>query len=169
MVMSRAGKKVFIVTPNIGFAFAGLVSDMQALAREATAYGNLFKLEKNRQIGVKAMAKLISNILFQRRLMPLLMETVVGGIDDQGPQIYSMDPLGSLIPDKFVTAGSGAPLAMGLIEAKYNEKMDVKAGSELALEAIKVAASRDVVSGDGVDMLLIREDGVKEQSHSLKS
>ncbi len=169
MVMSRSGKKVFTVTPKMGLAFAGLVSDMQALTREATAYANLYKLEKNRSISVRAMAKLISNVLFQRRLMPLLMETVVGGVDEEGPSLYSMDPVGSLIPDKFITAGSGAPLAMGLIEAQFSEDMDLEAGGELALNAIRSAVARDVVSGDGVDMLLIRADGIEERSYPMKA
>jgi proteasome beta subunit len=169
MVMSRAGKKVFRVTPNMGLAFAGLVSDMQALTREATAYANLFRLENNRPIAVKAMAKLISNMLFQRRLMPLLMETLVGGVDGEGPALYSMDPVGSLIPDKFITAGSGAPIAMGLLEAQYSEEMDLEAGSELALNAIRSAVARDVASGDGVDMLLIRADGIEERYFPMKA
>ena len=169
MVMSRSGRKVFQITPSMGLAFAGLVSDMQALTREATAYANLFRLENNRIITVRAMAKLISNILFQRRLMPLLMETVVGGVDPDGPAIYTMDPVGSLIPDKFITAGSGAPIAMGLLEAQYSEDIDVEAGAELALNAIRSAVARDIASGDGVDMLLIRSDGVDERSFPMKS
>ena len=168
MVMSRSGKKVFKLTPNIGLAFAGLVSDMQALAREAGAYATLFKLENNRPIPVRAMAKLISNILFQRRLFPLLMETVVGGVDEEGAAVYVLDPVGSVIPDKFVSAGSGAPIAMGLLEANYKEGVDLEAGAELALQAIKSAVARDVVSGDGVDMLLIKADGVEERAYPLR-
>lgn len=169
MVMSRSGKKVFKVTPNMGLAFAGLVSDMQALTREATAYANLFRLENNRPIMVKAMAKLISNMLFQRRLMPLLMETLVGGVDMDGPALFSMDPVGSLIPDKFITAGSGAPIAMGLLEAQYSEEIDLEAGSDLALNAIRSAVARDVASGDGVDMLLIKAEGIEERSYPMKA
>ena len=168
MVMSRAGKKVFIITPNIGLAFAGLVSDMQALAREAVAYANLFGLDNNRSIGVKAMAKLISNLLFQRRLFPLLMETVVGGVDGEGPMVYALDPIGSVIPDKFVSAGSGAPIAMGLLEANYREDMSLEEGAELTLQAIKSAVARDAASGDGVDMLLIKADGIEERTYPLK-
>ena len=169
MVMSRHGKKVFQITPRMGLAFAGLVSDMQALTREVTAYANLYNLEHNREITVRSMAKLISNMLFQRRMMPLLMETVVGGVDDDGPALFSMDPVGSLIPDPYITAGTGAPIAMGLLEAQFSEEMDVEAGAELALNAIRAAVARDVVSGDGVDMLLIRADGTEERSHLMKS
>ena len=168
MVMSRSGKKVFQITPTMGLAFAGLVSDMQALTREATAYSNLYRLENNRPISVRSMAKLISNILFNRRMMPLLMETVVGGVDADGPTLFSMDPVGSLIPDPFITAGSGAPIAMGLVEAQYNGEMDVEAGAELALNAIKSAVARDVVSGDGVDILVIKAEGMEERSFPMK-
>ena len=167
MVMSRSGKKVFKITPNIGLAFAGLVSDMQALTREATAYANLYKLDNNRPIKVNSMAKLISNLLFNRRLMPLLMETLVAGVDEEGPALFSMDPVGSLIPDDYMTAGSGAALAMGHIEAKYSKDMDVKAGVELALESIRAAVKRDVVSGDGIDMHVITKDGVEERAYSI--
>jgi proteasome beta subunit len=169
MVMSRHGKKVFQITPRMGLAFAGLVSDMQALTREVTAYANLYNLEHNREISVRSMAKLISNMLFQRRMMPLLMETVVGGVDADGPALFSMDPVGSLIPDPYITAGTGAPIAMGLLEAQYSEEMDVEAGAELALNAIRSAVARDVVSGDGVDMLVIRADGIEERSFPMKS
>lgn len=168
MVMSRSGKKVFKVTPNIGLAFAGLVSDMQALTREAGAYAALFNLENNRPIPVKAMSKLISNLLFHRRLLPLLMETLVGGVDDEGATVYAMDPVGSVISEKFVSAGSGAPIAMGLLEANYREGMDLEEGAELALQAIKSAVARDVASGDGVDMLLIKADGVEERTYPLR-
>jgi proteasome beta subunit len=168
LVMSRSGKKVFKLTPNIGLAFAGLVSDMQALAREASAYATLFNLETIRPINVKAMAKLISNLLFHRRLFPLLMETIVGGVDQEGPTVYALDPVGSVIPDKFVSAGSGAPIAMGLLEANYKDDMDLEAGAELALQAIKSAVARDVVSGDGVDILLIKADGIEERTYPIR-
>ena len=168
LVMSRSGKKVFKVTPNIGLAFAGLVSDMQALMREAAAYATLYRLDGNRPISVRAMAKLIANMLFERRLFPLLMETLVGGVDEEGASIYSLDPLGSLIPDKFVSAGSGAPIAMGLLEANYREDLDVEEGTKLALQAIRSAVARDVTSGDGVDMLIIRTGGSEEQTYPIK-
>ena len=63
LVSSKHGKKVFKLTDNIGLAFAGLMSDMQALVRESSAYANLFRLEKGRPITTQAMAKLISNML----------------------------------------------------------------------------------------------------------
>ena len=168
MLTSRGGMKVFKLNDRIGLAFAGLMSDMQALTREASAYANLYELENNRPISVKAMGKMVSNMLFQRRMFPLLMETLIGGVDEDGPSLFSMDPAGSLIPDPFITAGTGAPIAMGVIEAEYKEGMTVEEGAELTLKSIKAAVARDIASGDGVDMLLITKNGVETRSISLK-
>ena len=77
--------------------------------------------------------------------------------------------IGSLISDPFISAGSGAPIAMGVIEAEYKDGMAVEEGVELALKAIKAAVARDIASGDGVDMLIITKNGVEERSFSLKN
>jgi proteasome beta subunit len=168
LVASTKGKKVFKLTDNIGLAFAGLMSDIQALVREASAYANLFYLEKNRPITTKAMAKLISNMLFNRRMMPLLMETVVGGVDADGPSLYSMDPVGSLIPDDFIAAGSGGPIAIGVLEAEYIKEMDSEAGAKLAIKSIRAAVARDAVSGDGIDLLIIKSEGSEIRSVPIR-
>ncbi|HDM88921.1 MAG TPA: archaeal proteasome endopeptidase complex subunit beta [Candidatus Bathyarchaeota archaeon] len=164
LVLSRAGKKVFKITPNIGAACAGLVSDMQILIREAEAYANLFRLEANRPITVRAVAKLISNLLFSHRLFPLITQTIVGGVDEDGPSLYVLDILGSNIPDNYTAVGSGAEMAMGVLEESYREGMTIDEGKELAKRAVKSAISRDVMSGDGIDILTITKDGIEEES-----
>jgi len=123
LVLSRAVKKVFKITPNIGAACAGLVSDMQILVREVGAYANLFRLERGRSITVRAAAKLMSNLLFSRRLFPLITQTVVGGVDENGPSLYVLDVLGSNIPDNYTAVGSGAEMAVGVLEESYREGM----------------------------------------------
>ena len=151
LVASTKGQKVFQLTDNVGLAFAGLMSDMQALVREASAYANLFYLEKNRPITTKAM------------------ETVVGGYDADGPSLYSMDPVGSLIPDDFLAAGSGAAIAIGVLEADYEKGLDCEAGAVLAKKAIMAAIARDAVSGDGLDILIIKADGSEVRTESFRS
>ena len=164
LVLSRSGKKVFRITPSIGAACAGLVSDMQILVREVGAYANLFRLNVNRPITVRAVAKLMSNLLFSRRLFPLITQTVVGGVDEDGPALYVLDLLGSNIPDNYTAVGSGAEIAMGVLEESYKEDMTVEEGKKLAESAIKSAISRDVMSGDGIDLLIITKDGIREES-----
>jgi len=163
MVMSRVGKKVFRLTDRIGAACAGLVSDMQILVREVEAYANLFRLDASRPISVRSAAKVMSTLLFSRRLVPLITQTIVGGMDEEGVSIYVLDVLGSVIPDKYAAVGSGAEIAMGVLEQGYKDNMNIKEGKDLVTRAIKSAISRDIMSGDGVDFLYITKEGVQEE------
>ena len=167
MVMSRVGKKVFKITDTIGAACAGLVSDMQVLVREVEAYAKLFELDNGRPMSVKSTAKVMSNLLFGRRLIPLITQTIVGGMDDEGPSIYVLDVLGSVLPDKFAAVGSGAEIAIGVLEEGYKENMPVKEAKELVFRAVKSAVSRDIMSGDGVDFLTITKEGIEEESRKF--
>jgi proteasome beta subunit len=164
LVVSKGGKKVFKITDHIGAACAGLVSDMQILVREVEAYANLFTLDVGRNISVRSAAKLMSNLLFSRRLAPLITQTIVGGIDEEGPSLYVLDVLGSVIPDKYAVVGSGTEIAMGVLEEGYKENLTVKEAKELVVRAIKSAISRDIMSGDGIDFLIITKDGITEES-----
>ena len=47
-IMSKGGKKVFKVTDQIGVACAGLVGDMQILAKEMEAQANLYSMDVGR-------------------------------------------------------------------------------------------------------------------------
>ncbi|MCW3987173.1 MAG: proteasome subunit beta, partial [Candidatus Bathyarchaeota archaeon] len=105
-----------------------------------------------------------SNLLFQRRLFPYITQTIIGGVDDEGPNLYILDPLGSLIPDKYATVGSGAEIAVGVLEAGYKEGLTLQEGRDLVFSAMKSALARDIASGDGVDILIISKDGIKEES-----
>jgi proteasome beta subunit len=163
-VMSKVGKKVFRLTDSIGAACAGLVSDMQVLARDVEANSNLFTMDVGRPISVRAVAKLMSNILFNRRMMPLITQTIVAGLDEEGPSLYVLDVLGSLLPDKYAVVGSGTEIAYGVLEEGYKEGMKTKDAKELVTRAIKTAISRDVMSGDGIDYMVITKEGITEET-----
>ena len=164
IIVSRGGKKVFKITDCIGAACAGLVSDMQILVREVEAYANLFNLDVGRTIPVRSAAKLMSNLLFNRRLAPLITQTIVGGMDEEGSSLYVLDVLGSVIPDKYAVVGSGTEIAMGVLEEGYKEDMPIEEAKTLVTRAIKSAISRDIMSGDGIDFCLITKDGTREES-----
>jgi len=163
-IMSKGGKKVFKVTERIGVACAGLVGDMQILAKEMEAQANLYSMDTGRQISVRSASKLMANVLFNRRYAPLITQTIVGGLDEEGPSLYVLDVLGSLIPDKYAAVGSGTELAIGVIEEGYKENMTAEEAKELVTRSIKSAVSRDSMSGDGIDFLIITKEGIAEDA-----
>lgn len=166
-VMSKSGKKVFKIADSIGAACAGLVADMQFLTKEVAVYLNMYSYERDRHASVRSAAKVMSSLLFERRLFPYLAQTIVGGIDEEGPSLYVLDPLGSVIDDKFASVGSGSEIAIGVLEAEYKEGLTVDQGKELVKKAAKAALARDIGSGNGLDIMTITKGGIKEEGEPL--
>jgi len=166
-VMSKSGKKVFQIADSIGAACAGLIADMQALTKEVAVYLRLYSFERDRLASVKSAAKVMASLLFERRLYPYLAQTIVGGVDDEGPSLYVLDPLGSVIDDKFASIGSGSEIAVGVLEAEYKEGLTAEQGKELVKKAAKAALARDIGSGNGLDFMTITRSGIKEEGEPL--
>ena len=162
-ILSRSIRKVFKITDRIGVAFAGLFADMQALARYLEAEVKFYELTLEKSIKIRSAAKILSIILYSQKYMPYLSETLVGGIDSEGAHLFVLDPLGSLIEDDYAAIGSGAPIAIGIIETNYDKVKSVNEAENIAYEAIKAAAERDSSSGDGVDILTVTKEGIKER------
>ena len=162
-VMSKSGKKVFKIADKIGAACAGIVADMQILTREVGAYLNLYSYEREQSVMVHTAAKLMGSMLFERRYFPYLAQTIVGGVDEGGARLFVLDPLGSVIEDKYTAVGSGSEIAMGLLETEFKEGMSIEDGKGLARKAVKAASARDIGSGEGLDMLIITSNGIREE------
>ncbi|MFQ5970039.1 MAG: proteasome subunit beta [Nitrososphaerales archaeon] len=162
-VVSKSGKKTFRITDHVGAACAGMVADMQILIRQIEALAKIRALESRRQMPPNSIAKLVSVMLFERRYFPFLTQVIIGGVNGK-PIIYTLDPLGSLLPDDFAAAGTGAEIAIGVIETAFKSGMTEKDAKELAVKSIRSAVSRDAASGDGVDILVITRNGSKEES-----
>lgn len=163
-IVSNTAKKVFKITDNIGAACAGLVGDMQVLMREVTIYSNIYSHERERSASVKSVAKLMGNLLFQRKFFPYFTQTIVGGVDEEGPSLYVLDLMGSVIDDKYATVGSGAEVAVGVFESDYRDELSIDEGLDIVTKAIKASLARDAASGGNLDVMIITKDGIKEET-----
>ncbi|AGT34974.1 MULTISPECIES: archaeal proteasome endopeptidase complex subunit beta [Thermofilum] len=166
-LMSKSGKKVYLILDKMGLASAGLMADMQTLARIIEAEMRLYELDSGISPKVQTVAKTLSYILYERRLFPYYAEILVGGIDEEGSHLYTLDPIGAIIEDNYSALGSGTQLAISIIEAEYKPDMKVEDAKTLAIKALYAAMKRDASSGDGVDVLVISKDKTYEQTYSV--
>ncbi|MDA4128018.1 MAG: proteasome subunit beta [Thaumarchaeota archaeon] len=165
-VISKTGKKVFRVTDTVGAVCAGMVADMQNLIRQVSTYAKLKELESRRPLKPNSVAKLMSVILFEQRYAPLLTQVILGGLNGQ-PKVFVLDPLGSVIPDEYAAVGTGAEMAIGVVESDYSPGMSHKDARDLMITSIKAAIQRDAMSGNGIDLLTVDASGLKEESMNL--
>lgn len=165
-VVNKNTKKIFTITDQVASACAGMVADMQVLTRQVGALAKIRKLETRRDMATNSVAKLMSVIMFERRYFPLLTQVIVGGVQTT-PEIYTLDPLGSLLPDNYAAVGTGAEMALGIMDAEYKKNMSEDTSKKLAIKAIKSSIQRDSASGDGIDVLTITKKGIEEESLGL--
>ncbi|MHA1943692.1 MAG: archaeal proteasome endopeptidase complex subunit beta, partial [Candidatus Thorarchaeota archaeon] len=161
LIASKTAKKIFKITDQIGATIAGSVADAQSIMDLLRAEAKLFEIQRGRPMRVKALTRLLSNIMFQGRGLYML-GSLVGGFDDDGPQVFYTDFVGSVIPDKYVSNGSGSPVALGVLEAGYKDDLTKKKAVELAVSAIAAAIERDAATGNSILVSVIDKDGYQE-------
>ena len=149
LIANKMTQKVFKIDNNLGVTVAGYVGDAQVLTRYLRAEVSLYRLRRSAQLTTEGAATLLANILNGNRMFPYLAWMILGGVDAKGGHVYSVDPDGGMIEDKFVSVGSGSTFAYGLLEEGYSTQMSVSDGVDLALRGLTVAMKRDSASGDG--------------------
>lgn len=168
-VAHKFGKKVYQIDDHLGMTIAGTVADAQKVVDILIANAKLYKINLNRPIPVSAAARIVANILFQNRYVPLSTQVLVGGVDETGPHVFNLDPYGSLTEEKSVSTGSGSPVAYGILEDKYHEGMTIKELLPTIAKAVNAAMKRDVASGNSYNIITIDKNGYKELTDEEKN
>lgn len=164
-LVSKSTKKTFEITPKVGAACAGLVADMQILSLQISALAKIRKMEIKRDVPTNTIAKMMSNMMYERRYFPLLTQVIVGGVVGK-PVLYTLDPLGSVLPDEYAAVGTGAEMALGVLDPQFASGMSKDGAVSLARSAINSASLRDAASGDGIDIMVITEDSLQMLTES---
>jgi proteasome beta subunit len=169
-IAHKRGKKVHKIDAHLAMTMAGVVADAQAVLEILRVNASLYKLNNKRPMPVAAAARLAANVLFYNRLLPLIIQAIIAGVDSEGPHIFSLDPFGSLTEEKkFFATGSGSPVAFGILEDSYKDGMTVKEAVPLMVRAVKAAMRRDAASGDSFDVAIIDDKGFRELSEEEKA
>lgn len=161
-VAHKNAKKVYRIDNHLAMTIAGVVGDAQAIVEMLRANAALYKLDMARPMPINSAARMVSNILFSSRPYPLGVQALIGGVDDSGGHIFALDPLGSTMEEKFVSTGSGSPVAYGVLESEWKDNMTVKDATPVLVRAISSAMKRDSASGDSFDMAIVTGDGYRE-------
>ena len=163
--------KIQKIDNHAGMTMAGGVADAQNITDILRYHSNIHRIEKQEYMQIKSLARLASLVLFQNRYYGFIADILVGGYDKQGPALYNIDPFGSLDKKNYVTTGSGSPVAYGLLESEYRDNLTVDEAKVVALRAVKGAITRNIGTGDGINVAIIDKQGfqllTKEQKKAI--
>lgn len=156
LVAHKVAEKIFKIDNHIAATIAGSVADAQSLMKVISAEVSLYRLRNNKDINIEAAAALSANILHSS---PAYVQTLLGGVDETGASIYSLDAAGGMIKDTFISTGSGSTFAYGVLEDRFHEDITVDEAIEVALRSLKAATERDTFSGNGFLVAKVTKEG----------
>lgn len=165
-IASRTVNKIAIINKHCALTIAGGVADAQYVVDQLKFQSNMYKLEKTHNLPIISAARLTSNLFFSanHQLSPYFADILIGGIDQEGPQLYNIDVFGTLTKEKCYSTGSGSPVAYGIIESEFKESLKVEEAIHIAIKSVYGAILRNSGTGDGLNIVTIKENNLKEYS-----
>jgi len=158
--------KIMTITDNVAVTVAGTVSDVQLLIKYLRAELRLKDIRTGRKTTVKEAANLLANFVYNNirkmSMIPGISHFIIGGTDSSGLHLYDLSPDGSIVEiDDYISSGSGSVMVFGVLETLYKKGLSVDEGVKLAAKGINAAVQRDIASGNGIDIITITKDGIK--------
>lgn len=159
MVSSKTVQKVEQIHPTGALTIAGSVSAAQSLIDTLQVESNLFETRRGEDMSMTALSTLTRNLL--RSGAFFIVVPVLGGVDEEGAHVYSMDALGGTTEENYAVSGSGQQFALGVLEQDYEEDLGLEDARDVAVRGIKTAAERDTATGNGINIATVTDDGVE--------
>lgn len=162
-VSNKDVQKVEQIHPTAAMTLVGSVGGAQSFIRNIRAEVNLYEVRRDKQMSMTALSTIAGN--YARGGPFFAINPIVGGIDNEGSHVYSIDPAGGVMEDDYTVTGSGLTVAYGTLEREYEDDLSVEEAKSVAASGVKAAVERDTGSGNGVFLAEISEEGVEIQGH----
>ena len=163
-VSSKTAEKLHKIQEHLYMTIAGTVADAQYLIDVLKAETRLYQYRKEKPIKVKSAGKMLSNILYQNKMFPYQVGLLLGGVtDEEGPLLLDIGAYGSILPEKFAAVGSGQNFSYGVLEAKFKDNLTVAEGKDIVIKAVTSSIIRDMASGNGIDIAIVKKDTPAER------
>jgi proteasome beta subunit len=150
--------KVEQIHPTAALTLVGSVGGAQSFIRTLRSEASLYETRRDQPMSIHALATLAGN--FARGGPFLAINPILGGVDEEGSHVYSIDPAGGVMEDDYTVTGSGMQLAHGALEGEYDPTLSLADAASLAARAVQAASERDTGSGNGLVVATVTEDGV---------
>lgn len=162
-VSNKDVQKVEQIHPTGALTLVGSVGGAQSFIRSLRAEVDLYEARRGENISISALATLAGN--FARGGPFFAINPILGGVDEKGHHVYSIDPAGGVMKDDYTVTGSGLTVAYGTLEREYRDDMTNAEAREVAASGVKAAVERDTGSGNGVFLATITDEGVDIKGH----
>ncbi|KAK9830517.1 hypothetical protein WJX72_012173 [[Myrmecia] bisecta] len=155
-------QKISLLTPNVGVAYSGMGPDSRVLVRKARksaqAYYRLYKESIPVAQLVRETAAVMQEFTQSGGVRPFGVSLLMAGYDENGPQLYQIDPSGSYFAWKASAIGKNMTNAKTFLEKRYSDDMELEDAIHTALLTLKEGFEGQI-SGENIEVAVVGEDG----------
>lgn len=162
-VSSKNVVKVEQIHPTAALTLVGSVGGAQSFIKQLRAESSLYEARRRDDMSMNALATLAGN--FARGGPFRAINPILGGLDEDGPHVFTIDPAGGVMEEDYTVTGSGMQVAYGHLEDNVGTATTVDDARHVAATAVKSAAERDTASGNGLALATITADGVDIETY----
>jgi 20S proteasome subunit alpha 2 len=154
-------QKIQALTPNIGVVYSGMGPDFRVLVRksrkQAQQYYRLYKEHIPVTQLVRETAAVMQEFTQSGGVRPFGVSLLIAGYDDNGPQLYQVDPSGSYFSWKASAMGKNVSNAKTFLEKRYTEDMELDDAIHTAILTLKEGYEGQI-SSNNIEIGIIRAD-----------
>jgi len=122
LVDGASMEKVCVLSPNIGCVYSGIGPDQRVLVKRARKAAQEYWLTYKENIPVNQLVREVASVMQEFTqsggVRPFGVSLLIAGYDDEGPQLYQVDPSGSYWAWKASAIGKNAANAKTFLEKK---------------------------------------------------
>ena len=146
LIVPKSIEKVYQVDEHIGATASGILSDGRILIERAQILAQQHKVTYDSPIDTQSLVKEICNVkqAFTQYggARPFGVAIMFIGIDDE-PKLFVTDPTGIFFEYKATAIGEAETEIKEMLEREYKENMDLNAGFNLALKALRKVLGKE--------------------------
>ncbi|KAK9808539.1 hypothetical protein WJX73_006377 [Symbiochloris irregularis] len=156
-------QRISLLTPNIGVAYSGMGPDSRVLVRKARKQAQAYYRVYKEHIPVAQLCRETAAVMQEFTqsggVRPFGVSLLMAGYDENGPQLYQIDPSGSFFAWKASAMGKNMVNAKTFLEKRYAEDMELEDAVHTALLTLKEGFEGQI-SSSNIEVGIIGEDQV---------
>mmetsp|Transcript_26434 Transcript_26434/g.26685 ORF Transcript_26434/g.26685 Transcript_26434/m.26685 type:complete len:234 (-) Transcript_26434:158-859(-) len=156
-------EKIQLITPSTGFVYAGMGPDFRVLVRNARKSAQKYFL-RYREVQpvsqvVRESALVMQEYTQSGGVRPFGVSCLAAGYDDDGPQLYQIDPSGAAFGWKATAIGKNYINAKNFLERRYNDEVELDDAIHIALLTLRESFEGEMTEKN-IEVAVVTSDRV---------
>jgi len=156
-------QKIQSITPSTGFVYSGMGPDFRVLVRNARKAAQKYYL-MYREVQPVSMIVRDSALLMQEYtqsggVRPFGVSCLVAGYDDDGPQLFQVDPSGAAFGWKATAIGKSYINAKNFLERRYSDDIELDDAVHIALLTLRESYEGEMTENN-IEVAIVGADRV---------